>query len=275
MLHFWEKKDFIELIKKMNLLSLEMHECAEVNFFCECTNTFSFNRLFTVFKSNGKSYIEQVSTKQRFYLQAGCTYFISSAEELSCHFEVGTHFFSFHFDTIAPSGEEFFFNSGLVIEEKDSQIWIEKVKQIFDEPTNPANVILLKYLLLSKIVNYLPKLKSADTKTENMVQNKELFAYFRNYANAQTKITDLAKIVKVSPDSLSRYFSKHNGVTIKSYLNHSIAARASKLLRDPSLRVKEIASILQFQNEYYFSRFFKRETGQSPTEFRKNFGIKI
>ena len=273
MLKFWEKKDYIELIKKMNLLSLEMHECAEVNFFCECTNTFSFNRLFVVFESNGNSYIEQVTTGKRFYLQTGSTYFIGSAVELSCHFEKGTHFFSFHFDTIAPTGEEFFFNSDLMIEETDSHEWIDEVKKIFSNPQDPANVIRLKYLLMQKIVNYLPELTSLEH--EKNLHNKELFAFFRNYADAQTTIADLAKIAKMSPDTLSRSFSKHNGITIKRYLDHSIAARASKLLRDPSLKVKEIAQILNFQNEYYFSRFFKRETNQTPTEFIKNFGIKL
>jgi AraC-like DNA-binding protein len=204
--------------------------------------------------------------------QRRSTYFIGSAEELLCHFEKGTHFFSFHFDTIAPTGEEFFFNSGLMIEEPDSHEWIDEVKKIFSNPQDPANVIRLKYLLMQKIVNYLPELTSLEHKKN--LHNKELFAFFRNYVDAQTTLADLAKIAKMSSDTLSRSFSKHNGITIKRYLDHSIAARASKLLRDPSLKVKEIAQILNFQNEYYFSRFFKRETNQTPTEFRKNFGIK-
>ena len=269
---FWEKKDYLKLMQEMNMLSLELHECAEVNFTCSGVNTFAFNRIFAVYSTDGNSYLQKGVGGPITPMRAGCIYFISSAEELVCHFEKGTYFFSFHFDAIAPSGRELFFQAGLLQEEEGCEAWIAEVKEILSNPEDQTAVIRLKSLLLQKIVRYLPRRSRLPDDTPLL--ERDLFSYLRNEANAQTTIADLAAIAHVSPDTLSRYFSKRNNITIKRYLDHSIAARASQMLRDSSLKIKDIAKKLKFRNEYYFSRFYKRETSQTPSEFRRNFEIK-
>ena len=46
-------------------------------------------------------------------------------------------------------------------------------------------------------------------------------------------------------------------------------AKAMSLLRDGK-NVSEIADLLGFENQSYFSSVFKRETGISPTEYKKS-----
>ncbi|KKX52224.1 helix-turn-helix domain-containing protein [Sphingobacterium sp. IITKGP-BTPF85] len=41
------------------------------------------------------------------------------------------------------------------------------------------------------------------------------------------------------------------------------------------LSVKEIAAKLQFEDEFYFSRYFKKNVGISPSGFRERVGISI
>jgi AraC-like DNA-binding protein len=43
---------------------------------------------------------------------------------------------------------------------------------------------------------------------------------------------------------------------------------ARRLLSDPQLQIKEIAAEMGFSSEFYFSTYFRRETGMSPSEFR-------
>jgi iron complex transport system substrate-binding protein len=45
--------------------------------------------------------------------------------------------------------------------------------------------------------------------------------------------------------------------------------KAESLLSDTALPVREVAAACGFENEYYFSNFFKRHKGHSPSAFRK------
>jgi AraC-like DNA-binding protein len=45
--------------------------------------------------------------------------------------------------------------------------------------------------------------------------------------------------------------------------------RAERLLRSTNMQISRIAEILGFSSIYYFSELFKKKTGQSPLEYRK------
>ena len=113
-----------------------------------------------------------------------------------------------------------------------------------------------------------------DTEIHLLYQrDMKIHRFLRNEADAKTVIEDLADIAGLSADTLSRRFSKDYKKTLKKAINQAIAMRAEKFLRNNELKVKEIAEILKFNDEYYFSKFFKRESGKSPSEFRQMLGI--
>ena len=43
---------------------------------------------------------------------------------------------------------------------------------------------------------------------------------------------------------------------------------AKKLLKDPAISIADISSLVGLPDQSYFSRFFKKKTGQTPSEFR-------
>jgi AraC-like DNA-binding protein len=66
-----------------------------------------------------------------------------------------------------------------------------------------------------------------------------------------------------------RIFKKHYGVSPLIYVNALRAERAKNLLNDTGFGVSEIAYKLGFENLGYFTRFFKKYTGTSPSAFRR------
>ena len=58
-------------------------------------------------------------------------------------------------------------------------------------------------------------------------------------------------------------------MSISAYQNQKRLERAKKLLKDPNLKVYEIASMVGYVNQYYFSVWFKRGTGCTPSEYRE------
>lgn len=85
----------------------------------------------------------------------------------------------------------------------------------------------------------------------------------------RTRVSDLADALGVSESTLSRNFHRDTGRTLKSYIKEQVI-RQSKQALTGTLTIKEVASHLGFDDEFYFSKFFKRETGFSPKTYRES-----
>ena len=73
----------------------------------------------------------------------------------------------------------------------------------------------------------------------------------------------------VSPQHLSRIFKQETGDTFGAYLAQTRVQKAMVLLRDPKLKMYEIAAKTGFSSQHYFSSSFKKLLGISPVEYRK------
>lgn len=76
------------------------------------------------------------------------------------------------------------------------------------------------------------------------------------------------KSASVSRRQFDSLFKKVYGVTPNRYINNLKVSYAKKMLESSNLSVAEIADICGFCDVYYFSNYFKKETGCSPTQFR-------
>jgi len=68
--------------------------------------------------------------------------------------------------------------------------------------------------------------------------------------------------------SLARDFRKQTGLTLNQAIRRAIIQRAKDALVKDERSVKEIAFSLGFSDEFYFSRYFRNQTGQSPALWR-------
>ena len=72
----------------------------------------------------------------------------------------------------------------------------------------------------------------------------------------------------ISGDHLSRLLKRATGLTFNEYLTRLRMKRAMELLRDPSVRVGEVADLSGYRDARYFSTLFRRVVGMTPSEFR-------
>ena len=72
----------------------------------------------------------------------------------------------------------------------------------------------------------------------------------------------------ISPNHLSAVIREQSGRSVMDWLNAHCILRAQVLLRHTNLSIYEIADRLGFQSATFFSRFFHRETGVTPKEYR-------
>ena len=94
-------------------------------------------------------------------------------------------------------------------------------------------------------------------------------SYLQNHIRNDWKIEDISAIYNLSPAQFSKRFQSVTQMTPAKYMSYLRIQKAKELLSDSNLRIKEIASECGFANEYYFSNFFKKHTGLSPANFRK------
>ena len=86
-------------------------------------------------------------------------------------------------------------------------------------------------------------------------------------------IKDVSMISGKAEAKFSRDFRRDFGFSLKSYLLRSLTRKAQEKLWLSSEPINQIAAELGFDDVYYFSRFFKKYSGKTPSEFRQDSGL--
>ena len=107
----------------------------------------------------------------------------------------------------------------------------------------------------------------------NSSQNK-ILAQFKtlieeHYVN-KTQVAEYADMIYITPGHLNDTIKTITGKTAKQIIDEKRVTEAKRLLFWGDLSVKQIASHLNFEDDAYFNRFFKKHTGQTPALFQRN-----
>ncbi|ULT58734.1 helix-turn-helix domain-containing protein [Neobacillus drentensis] len=92
--------------------------------------------------------------------------------------------------------------------------------------------------------------------------------YIFNHIYEKITIADLAEIVYLNPAYLSRLFKKELGMPLNDYIQREKVEEAKKLLKDSTHTLPEICSLLNFNDQSYFIKIFKKFTGVTPKQFK-------
>lgn len=86
----------------------------------------------------------------------------------------------------------------------------------------------------------------------------------------EVAIDKLAEKLNISRRALTLKFKEKTGTSIKQFQIHLRLTLAAELLKNHSLvPIKQIAEQYSFYDEFHFSKLFKKQTGLTPSEYRK------
>ncbi|PWU00330.1 MAG: AraC family transcriptional regulator [Bacteroidetes bacterium] len=85
--------------------------------------------------------------------------------------------------------------------------------------------------------------------------------------------SEYANLLNIPVNTLAKISKSHFNKTLTDLITERIVIEAKRELYLTSKAVKQIASELGFNDEYYFSRFFKNNTEVSPKQFRESAGF--
>jgi signal transduction histidine kinase/AraC-like DNA-binding protein len=98
---------------------------------------------------------------------------------------------------------------------------------------------------------------------------KQTIAYMQqNYAQPLSR-QQMAKMVNLSEDYLTRIFQQELGLSLMEYLNRYRINEAKVLLNQTCASITDIAAQVGFNDPAYFSRAFHKQIGFSPRAYRK------
>ncbi len=97
----------------------------------------------------------------------------------------------------------------------------------------------------------------------------KLKRYIDSRLHAPLSLTEMAEQINKSISQTVRIFRRDWNTTPYDYMLNKRIELARIYLSDTAKPVKEIASDLNFADEYYFANMFKRKTGLTPTAYRK------
>jgi AraC-like DNA-binding protein len=216
-------------------------------------------------------------------------YFMVPGQVHSWNFEGATDGYVIHF---SPSFFESFLVRNGYLEQfpffgnsvDDSVIQImpanqQKIINLFEdiiaEAENPGDLSLdLVRLLLLQVFILLGRSSIRGKEKQPASYNFTLLKSFqklieKNFARLKLP-KDYAALLYVTPNHLNALCNDLLGISAGEMIRNRILLEAKRLLINLDLSIAEISYQLNFNDNSYFTKFFKKYTGQTPEEFRKN-----
>ncbi|MBQ7953996.1 MAG: helix-turn-helix transcriptional regulator [Clostridia bacterium] len=148
---------------------------------------------------------------------------------------------------------------------------VDKMCKIWSMRSNSYNLMLmsLMYGILADLNDTLAMNKQQRKYYETIKPSIDFME--EHCYDLDIKNDDLARISNISTVYFRKIFTKLYGVSPIHYLEIRKIEKAKELLNSEELSVTEIAATSGFKDVYHFSRAFKRITGFSPNNYRKEF----
>lgn len=115
-----------------------------------------------------------------------------------------------------------------------------------------------------------------DMETDKDVSSTIIYRFLKLLSQhylVQREVTYYAGQLNIHEKYLSQLLKRKTGKTARQFIIEMVILEAKVLLDDRSLAIKQVADLLNFENQFHFSRFFRRYAGASPSQYRKGMTI--
>jgi len=138
-----------------------------------------------------------------------------------------------------------------------------------DRQFRMAELLHLRGSILNWIAQAIPEMDEViSSHLATHMQFSKAFTLIEDRLGADLRLAAIAEEQGVSVDAFSTAFTRHIGIGPKEYISRRINEKALMMVGHGDKKMKEIAETLRFNDEFYFSRFFKKMNGTSPSAYR-------
>lgn len=225
---------------------------------------------------------------EKFHVKPYQIYFMSPGQVHSWHFDGKIDGYIVHFNDVLFTTflqnshyvEKFHFFQGkaedcvcqlpAAIHPTVTSLFETMLAEVGQRKKQNMDIIRLKLLELFIIVD-----RSCASKKERNVpqQKRTLLRSFQQLIEKHFRDIKLPKeyadLLYITPNHLNALCQELVGKTAGDLIRDRVLLEAKRLLTNADMTVAEIAYDLNFQDNSYFNRFFKKNEGVTPEEFRK------
>jgi len=150
--------------------------------------------------------------------------------------------------------------------------WLLQKKGNLDEKAqlHDESIRHLFSVLILEIVSSIKK-KVADIPSHysrKVYLTFQFLRLLRDHMKEQRSVNFYADLLHITPKHLSMCVKEITGKTCGEMIDEMVVAEAKALLHNPELTVGHVADELNFSDQYFFSKYFKKRTGKSPLHYR-------
>lgn len=167
-----------------------------------------------------------------------------------------------------------------VIDDADTQILLEHIGRIRASISDKEHSFY-KNIIRNELSTFLLQFihirhkGTDDTTLKQQIGHKEeivrqfIMLVIENYKK-EHEVTFYSNELCITPEYLSKILKGFNGKTANKWIADALVSEAKILLRKRDITVQQVAEELNFSDQSYFGKFFKKHTGKSPLEYRNS-----
>ncbi|MDI4647449.1 response regulator transcription factor [Cohnella hashimotonis] len=140
------------------------------------------------------------------------------------------------------------------------------VDRLMDLGSHPSKDAALKYLLEVADTLFSRRNSMLVERTNGVIH--KLNQHIRDHLDGDLSLNTLADLVYLNSSYLSALYKQNTGRNLSDVIADTRVATAKELLAIPKWKIHEIALRIGFGTAGYFTRFFKKHTGVTPSEYR-------
>ncbi len=103
--------------------------------------------------------------------------------------------------------------------------------------------------------------------------SRQTIAIMKENLHSRLTIEDICKQLNYNKSYVFKHFKADTGYPVMTYFTYLKIEHAKRLLRTDNLTISQIAEALAFDTPNYFSKTFKKETGMTPSAYRKLYSV--
>jgi AraC-like DNA-binding protein len=154
---------------------------------------------------------------------------------------------------------------------------LKKMKEEMESEKTAQHELLVSYLKIFLIHTLRIKMDQpafeGTNKNNDPLVLQRLMDSIEQFYRSKHSPGDYAEILNITPNALARLVKGYFNKTITDLITQRIIIEAKRELYLTSKSVKEVAHLLGYPDEYYFSRFFKNHADVSPQVYRETVGF--
>lgn len=139
------------------------------------------------------------------------------------------------------------------------------VERFNDGALSESALRKLSQVLVEEIARTVAQRRTSPLGNDVVRRAQELI---ESHGNRPIPLHELARLSRCSVSTLRRQFQESLGMPPYAWILYTRMQRARRLLATTTLRIKEVATQVGFEDPFQFSRAFKQRIGRSPRQFR-------